>query len=350
VSAGLPAVLAIDGGNSKTDVTIVGSDGVLLAEIRGPGTNPQNSSLPEAMQVLSELVGAAARSAGLTMPPGQRPGEQGGRAGWHGLVAAHTSACMAGADLPEEEEELTAALTAMGWSSSTSVVNDTFAVLRAGLDDSQGTGQRAHWGVAVTCGAGINCVGVGPDGQATRFLALGQLSGDWGGGGALGGAALWWAIRAEDGRGPQTQLREAVAKYFSVPEVRDVVIGVHLGRIPHEDLLGLAPVLFEVADRGDQVARNLVARLAEEICAMALTAARRLGLTEAAVPVVLGGSLLTAANPLLTTLINDKLAAGAPAARPRIVSGPPVAGAALLGLDHVAAPPAAYKRLRSAYN
>jgi hypothetical protein len=83
---------------------------------------------------------------------------------------------------------------------------------------------------------------------------------------------------------------------------------------------------------------------------MALTAIRRLGLTEAAVPVVLGGSLLTAANPRLTGLIHDGLAAGAAGAMPRIVSGPPVAGAALLGLDHVAAPPAAYKRLRAAYN
>ena len=347
MSAELPAVLAIDGGNSKTDVTLVAPDGGLIAEIRGPGTNPQNSSLAEAMQVLSELVLAAARAAGLARPAGRRPAaEQPG----HGPIAQYTSACMAGADLPEEEAELTAALSAMGWSRSTAVVNDTFAVLRAGLDDDTGPGQSAHWGVGVTCGAGINCVGVAPDGQTTRFLALGQLSGDWGGGGALGGAALWWAIRAEDGRGPQTQLREAVAKYFSVPEVRDVVIGVHLGRIPHEDLLGLAPVLFEVADRGDQVAADLVSRLADEVCAMALTAIRRLGLTGAAVPVVLGGSLLTAANPALTRQINDRLAAGAPGARPRIVSGPPVAGAALLGLDQVAAPPAAYKRLRTAYN
>ena len=55
---------------------------------------------------------------------------------------------------------------------------------------------------------------------------------------------------------------------------------------------------------------------------MALTAIRRLGLAGAAVPVVLGGSLLAAADPLLTGLVTAGLAAGAPAAVPRIVDVP----------------------------
>jgi hypothetical protein len=65
--------------------------------------------------------------------------------------------------------------------------------------------------------------------------------------------------------------------------------------------------------------------------------------------VVLGGSLLAAANPLLTGWIAAGLVAGAPAAVMRIVGVPPVAGAALLGLDHVAAPASAHERLRAAY-
>ena len=84
---------------------------------------------------------------------------------------------MANADLPEEEQALTAALCAQGWSDTTEVVNDTFAVLRAGFVTPDGAspspgdrpGQR-HWGVAVTCGAGINCVAVAPDGRKTGFL------------------------------------------------------------------------------------------------------------------------------------------------------------------------------------
>jgi hypothetical protein len=47
--------------------------------------------------------------------------------------------------------------------------------------------------------------------------------------------------------------------------------------------------------------------------------------------------------------ITGQLAAAAPAAEVRVIDVPPVAGAALLGLDQVHAPPAAAAGLRAAY-
>jgi N-acetylglucosamine kinase-like BadF-type ATPase len=340
----LPAVLAIDGGNSKTEVALVAADGSLLVQVRGGLSNPQVIGMEAALEELSELVQAAARDAGV-------------RADADGLVASHASACLAGADLPDEEQELTDLVQAQGWTRSSLVMNDTFAVLRAGLDDADGAGPAraagaggaGHWGVGVTCGAGINCVGVAPDGETTRFLALGGISGDWGGGSSLGSDALWWAARAEDGRGPDTELRRAVPAHFELATVRAVTIDRYLDRITYVDLYGLVPVLFDVARRGDRVARDLVLRQAEEICVMIATAARRLGLTDTPMPVVLGGSVLTARDPLLTQAITARLAADLPHATLRIVDVPPVAGAALLGLDHVAAPASAEQRLRASY-
>jgi N-acetylglucosamine kinase-like BadF-type ATPase len=259
---------------------------------------------------------------------------------------------VANADLPEEEERLAVALRALGWSATTQVANDTFAVLRAGLDPAvlPGAARGERWGVAVTCGAGINCVGVDPGGRTAGYLALGGISGDWGGGYGLGSAALWWAARAEDGRGPATVLREAVPAHFGAASVQDVTIGLHLGKISDEALLGLAPVLLEVAGGGDPVAQKLVRRQAEEVCVMALAVMRRLGLDGMEVPVVLGGGLLRARDPLLTSEITERIAAAAPQAVVVIVAVPPVAGAALLGLDHVGAGPAAERRLRAAYD
>jgi N-acetylglucosamine kinase-like BadF-type ATPase len=229
------------------------------------------------------------------------------------------------------------------------VANDTFAVLRAGLDPAE-LGEAGHWGAAVTCGAGINCVAVDRAGRKTGYLALGGISGDWGGGWGLGYQALWWAARAEDGRGPQTALCQAVAAHFGVPTIRDVTIGLHLGKISDESTLELAPVLMAVARGGDEVARDLVRRLAEEISVMALTAMRRLGLTEEATPVVLGGGMLTARDPLLIAEVTERVKAGAPQAKVIVVAVPPVAGAALLGLDHVGAGADAERRLRAAYH
>jgi N-acetylglucosamine kinase-like BadF-type ATPase len=333
----LPAVLAIDGGNSKTDVALVAADGSLLATVRGPGVDAPHDGVAVTVKMLAGLAEQAAATAGITDGP-RTPGSP---------VAVYTFACLANADLPEEEEEICAAMRAQGWSLHTSVVNDTFAVLRAGLPDARASGRG--WGVAVTCGAGINCVGLAPDGRSTRYLALGGISGDWGGGIGLAQATLWHAIRAEDGRGEPTALREAVAGYFGAGTVYDVTVGVHRGEINDDDLLALAPVLLATAQAGDPLARRLVDRQAQEICLMILTAMRRLDLTTLATPVVLGGGLLAARDPQLIAGIEARLAQAAPRAVITIIDVPPIAGAALLGLDQAHVGPQAQARLRAAY-
>jgi N-acetylglucosamine kinase-like BadF-type ATPase len=332
----LAAVLAIDGGGSKTDVALVAADGSLLASARGGGSNHQIVGREAALAVLTSLVRDVAAQVGVTA----------GAAG----IATRTFACLAGADLPDEEAELTAMIEAQGWSNTATVVNDTFAVLRAGLDDDV---PGRHWGIGVVCGWGTNCAGVTPDGRSFRFVALGPISGDWGGGGDLGPAALWWAARAEDGRGPDTELRRAVPAHFGVSRVEDVTLGVYRGTIEEAELSSLTPVLLAAANAGDEVARAVVLRQADEVCAMVTVTARNLGLVGLAaggtpVPVVLGGSVLAARDPLLTSAITERLAAQLPGAQVRTIDAPSVLGAALLGLDEAGTPVAALARLRSA--
>jgi N-acetylglucosamine kinase-like BadF-type ATPase len=340
------AVLAIDGGNSKTDVALIAADGTLLSSLRGPGASQEDYGIEGAMRILADLVRTTAARAGVA---GAR-------------VARHTSACLAGADLPEDEAQLTAALGRQGWSDTAIAVNDTFAVLRAGLGDDEsgdsggsagaagsGGGTDRPWGVAVVCGAGINCVAVAPDGRTFRYLALGTFTGDWGAGTGLSQEIMWHAMRAEDGRGPATALGPAVAAHFGLPSVTDAAIAVHKGAITEGDLIRLTTVLFGVAAGGDPVARNLIARQAEEICVMAITAMRRLGLPYSGTPVVLGGGLLTTEDGLLTRAVEDRLADLAPGTLPRVMDVPPVAGAALLGLDFLGAATSAKRRVHQAF-
>ena len=325
--AGEPAaVLAIDGGNSKTDLALVGWDGTLLAALRGPGASHEDYGMDGAIRRIGDMITALAGQAGISGSV---------------FVARHISACLAGADLPEEEEALTAALAAGGWSQTAVAVNDTFAVLRGGADEPGA--------VAVTCGAGINCVAVAPDGATARYLSHGTLTGDWGGGTGLGQAVMWHAMRGWDGRGPATALGGAVADHFGLPSVRDVAVAMHKGDLGEADLIRLTWVLLHVATDGDPVARSVVARQAAEICLMAAAAMRRLEMAPAGVPVVLGGGVLESRAPLLLDEIDGRLAQSCPGAVRRVLDVPPVAGAALLGLEHVTAPAAARQRLRGAY-
>ena len=98
-------------------------------------------------------------------------------------IAATAVYCVAGADIPVDDRRIAAELGGRGWARKTIVRNDTFAMLRAGTERG--------WGVAVVCGSGLNCAGVGPDGRVVRFPSFGELSGDRAhGGGWLGRAAL----------------------------------------------------------------------------------------------------------------------------------------------------------------
>lgn len=324
ITEGQAAILALDGGNSKTDVALIRTDGAVLASARGGGINSQETGAEATVHALDELVRQVTSRGG-------------------GIPVLHTVACLANADLPEEEEELAAAVLAAGWSQTSTVINDTFAILRSGLRDDE-----SHWGAAVVCGAGINAVGVAPDGRVTRFLALGQLTGDWGGGYGLGREVMWHAIRGEDGRGPATVLTKCVRDFFNADKVEDVAIAIHKGKIEDGDLNGLAPVLLQASADGDPVAHGIVAHLADEVSILALTAMRRLGMTGLRTPVVLGGGVITAGDTFLLTGIANRITAGAPDAEIRVIDVPPVVGAALLALDHLQAPPAAEAVLRAA--
>ncbi|MFG3098228.1 N-acetylglucosamine kinase [Streptomyces sp. NPDC048202] len=313
-------VLAVDAGNSKTDVAVVSAVGEVLATARGGGFRPPAVGVDRAMDALAVPVERALKEAGVAS-------------------VSHVSACLANADLPVEEERLAAAVTARAWGGSVAVRNDTFAVLRAGVAEPRG--------VAVVCGAGINCVGMRPDGRTARFPALGRLSGDWGGGWGLAEDALWHAARAEDGRGGPTELARTLPAHFGLPTTAALIESLHLGRLARDRRHELTPVLFATAADGDPVARSLVDRLAEEVTLMATVALTRLDLLGEPTPVLLGGSVLAAAHPQLDQGIRTRLATQAPLAQVQLVTAPPVLGAALLGLDHLGSPSGAQARARA---
>lgn len=312
-------VLAVDAGNSKTDVAVVTADGTVLATARGGGFRPPAVGVDSAVDTLADAVRQAFTTAGVTS-------------------VEHVSACLANADLPVEEESLAAALHARAWGTTVAVRNDTFAILRAGVTEPRG--------VAVVCGAGINCVGMRPDGRTARFPALGRISGDWGGGWGLAEEALWHAARAEDGRGLPTALSLTLPAHFGLPTMYALIEALHLEHIAPARRHELTPVLFSTAAAGDPVARDIVDRLADEVVTMATVALTRLELLAEETPVLLGGGVLAARHPRLTDGIRDLLASRAPKAVPEVVTARPVLGAALLGLDAVGAPARAHTRLR----
>ena len=87
-------ILAVDGGNSKTDLALVESDGSLIALARGQLSSPHHLGLDGCLEVLQELID---------------------RAGLNGRRTEVAQVLLAGVDFPDEEERLHAAVASRGW-------------------------------------------------------------------------------------------------------------------------------------------------------------------------------------------------------------------------------------------
>jgi len=317
-------VVGTDGGNSKTDLVLADTDGRILARVTGAGTRCYDNGIEATIADIMALQQRARDEAGI---PAGRP-----------IAAA--AYFLANIDLPEDEQVAAAVLARYKRSARTVVHNDTFAVLHSGAPEG--------WGVAVVSGAGINATGVHSDGRIARFLGLGDASGDWGGGEGVGMAGLGSAIRAGDGRGPATVLRDLVAAPFGLETPEELAIAVAANRIDEARVLVLAPVVFAAAQDGDAVALSIVHRLADEIVTMVGALMRRLDLTDERIPIVFGGGTLQYGPPVLLDRVTEKIRAIAPNAEFRLLDVPPVAGAVLHAMSLLGADMPAKLRARDA--
>jgi N-acetylglucosamine kinase-like BadF-type ATPase len=324
------AVLAVDAGGSKTDAVLASRRGDVLGVARARPSELITTERPTPSEGHLDAVAVAisdvAREAGVD--PDRLP------------IADLGVFSLAGFDFPADGRRLERWLHSNGWAAEEVLENDTYAVLRAGTE-------RA-WGIAIVCGQGTNCTGVAPDGRTFRLPAIGTISGDWGGGGDIGRAALWHAVRGVDGRGPKTFLSKLVPEHFGMKRPRQVTEALYFGRIRQNRLNELAPIAFSAAAGGDAVARSIVDRQADEVVRMAGAAVRKLKMAKLDVDVVLGGGIFRNRFPDFFGRIEEGLRAVAPASRMVVLTAPPVAGAALAALDRLGASASAKERLRSA--
>ena len=232
---------------------------------------------------------------------------------------------LAGADTPTDLRLLTRALADEG-----------FAARDASGQRHDRRAARGHgpWlGRVADLRRGVNAAGLAPDGRAARLDALGHISGDWGGGTDVGWAGLAAAVRGHDRRGPRTELEHRVADHFGVRSPAALTRAMYVGRIAEKRVRELSPIVFGAATDGDIEARRIVDRLADELVAMATSMLRRLRLTRLDPDVVLGGGVFRATDEAFYARIRDGVTAVAPRARLVRPIAPPVAGAALIGLE-----------------
>lgn len=278
-------VVGVDGGGSKTVAwlaeTRVGNACEVLGRGRGGSTNGRSVGMETAAQNLSSAIEAAFDDAEL------RP-----------CRVAAACLAMAGADRDVEKEFF------QSWADRTEVAdrvvitNDALPVIYAAHEDAVG--------IALISGTGSLAIGRQADGTVGRCGGWGGLFGDEGSGYAIAIAALRAAARAEDGRGPETRLRDALVERLGVSKLMDAVPHLYNPSTSRGEIASLAPLVFKVASCGDEVAALIIRHAAETLAELVMALTRRMSFDATSLPLALAGSVLlnqeTLVDQVLTRL------------------------------------------------
>jgi N-acetylglucosamine kinase-like BadF-type ATPase len=287
-------LLAIDGGNSKTDALIFTMDGDIVGEMHGPGSGGGPAQFAS---VVRDLF--------TTQAPSIDAGE-----------IAFCAAAAAGVDFPEDEEAFVWSLQQVLPGALIEVTNDALALLNE---------FEAHDpAVVLVCGAGMNAVARGPAGVVT-VPALDWVSGDWGGGDAIGREAVRVAYRAADGRGAPTALERDVLRATGRADFPDLARAIRDGLVGSAELSALARVVGAAAEQGDTVSIRILARAADEAVALVRTVVARAwgDAAHPRIPALLAGGLFRdrAFSALVERALRDA------ALEPRHIATRPLAAA-----------------------
>lgn len=203
------------------------------------------------------------------------------------------------------------------------VESDAYAAFRGALPQGDG--------VVVLSGTGSFACGR----WRGRWLTTGgwgPLVGDEGSGYWIGVEALKAVVRAVDGRGPATQLREIFrrALHYSLDrELRHFIYGNELNR---QRIAGLTLLVTQAARAGDAVARDILERAGKELAMLACSVVERLGVENGSIAISATGGVMRPGSVVLEAF-RSEVQRMIPQARYVPARFQPWVGAALCALE-----------------
>lgn len=293
-------VLGLDAGGTKTVALVAGEDGSPAGEARAGGANLHTHGELEIEKVLHDVMERAAA----------------------GREIAALCLGMAGVDRPQDEAVIRGILRRLGHRDRVRVVNDAVIALVAGAPE--------RLGLVVLAGTGSIAYGADAQGGTARSGGLGWILADEGSAQWLGREALRAAVRAADGRGPQTALYALALEALKAEGLSDLVARVYEREARPSDLGRLAWTVETAAGQGDPMAAAILDQGGAELALSARAVFERLVFPGRPVPVVLAGGAFRAC-PSLFARVEARL--GIAGAAPRLLATEPAAGAVTLARD-----------------
>jgi len=162
-------------------------------------------------------------------------------------------------------------------------------------------------GVVFIAGTGSVAYGVNERGESVRVGGWGHLVGDEGSGYWVGEEGVRAALRAYDGRGKDTKLRDYMVEYLGADTPDGIIGWIYSSKTPKTLLGGFAPYVVKAATENDEVAMKIIRRAVDEIVLAYKAAVRKLGFSSVKDKLAITGGFYFGSKGLLRPLLIRKL-------------------------------------------
>ena len=300
--------VGMDGGGTKTTVTIMDAEGRVVREFTDDGINYNGRKEAEVEQALHSICAELSTVCG-------------------GLGhIRHMVIGAAGISNPAIPGRLTAAVRSHGYTGPLRIIGDHEAALHGAFSGGPG--------MLLIAGTGSVCFGRSAAGETGRAGGFGHLIDDEGSAYSIGRRLLSAAVRAWDGREPPTVISRLLQERHQLTGPGEIVGFTYGPATGKKEIAALAPILEEACSLGDAAALAIAEACAAALVELVAALAHRLELQ--AGPLTLSGSVLLR-NAYMRSAFDRQLAAALPRLRlvpPRL---PAAAGAAAMALELSAA-------------
>lgn len=289
-------ILGIDGGGTKTHACIVDLDGNVLGTAANGGANWERSGISGVKESLNAIIDEALDSASVTRAD-----------------IVDSTFALAGIDWEEDLALFTPVIRAFDLAGRCELINDSFAALFAGAPN----------GIGCVSIAGTGGKTSGRDGVRT-VQTMGMDLGEGGGAGQLIGLTLESIARSFHGISPRTQLFTAVPRALGFEDPKKFFTAIARDRVQPDE--SLAPVIFDLANSGDNAAIEVVTHVAKQHARDVQGVVLQLNFPAGAIPVIRAGGLHTANCTVFNEAFESELRALVPQVAMSILDIAPVYG------------------------
>ncbi|MEC4985714.1 MAG: BadF/BadG/BcrA/BcrD ATPase family protein [Oscillatoria sp. PMC 1068.18] len=146
-------------------------------------------------------------------------------------------------------------------------------------------------GVVVIAGTGSIVFGRNCQGETWRVGGRGHVLGDDGSGYKIAISGLQAVLKADEGRSQKTLIQELLQENYGMINSADIIAAVYRKGWGVKEIAALAPVVGDAANKGDEIARQIIEQAAIDLVEATQVAINKLFQETDVVEVVTAGSL-----------------------------------------------------------